>query len=161
LPGLAWACLVFANQAGVQAVGSSRQQQVLFVCTGNHYRSRFAEALFNQKAQKGKLSWRAISRGLNLVPSQHGISSLARRELVQRGVSSELWKGEPKALTEEDLEKSDWIILMDEAEHRPMLEKQFPRRADRKIHYWHIGDTGEMNPGKACREMTRDVEELL
>jgi len=79
-----------------------------------------------------------------LVPSQQGISSLAQRELIQRGVPEELWKGTPKALTRQDLEKSDYIVLMDEAEHRPMLDKQFPVRNDRKIHYWHIDETGTM-----------------
>ena len=69
--------------------------------------------------------------------------------------------GEPKALTKEDLEKSDYIVLMDEAEHRPMLDKQFPVRNDRKIHYWHIGETGEMKPATTCHAMAREVEELL
>jgi hypothetical protein len=42
-----------------------------------------------------------------------------------------------------------------------MLEKEFPIRDDRKIHYWHIGDTGKMSPSKACQAMSKDIEELL
>ena len=161
LHGLVCGCVVFSINAGVPEVNLSPKKQVLFVCTGNHYRSRFAAALFNQKVRDAHLPWRAISRGLNLMPSQLGISSLARRELIKRGVSAELCKGEPKALTEEDLENSDCIVLMNESEHRPMLEKQFPMYDDHKIHYWHIGDTGKVNPLKACQEMTQDVEELV
>ena len=37
---------------------------VLFLCTGNYYRSRFAEILFNHLAGQSKLAWRADSRGL-------------------------------------------------------------------------------------------------
>src|SRR5271169_3864635 len=41
-----------------------KQQAVLFLCTGNYYRSRFAEILFNSVAGKMGLPWRASSRGL-------------------------------------------------------------------------------------------------
>jgi protein-tyrosine-phosphatase len=76
-------------------------------------------------------------------------------------VPQDLWAGVPQSLTAEDLIKSDCIVLMDETEHRPMLEKQFPVRDDRKIHYWHIGESGRMKPSQACQEMSGDVGELL
>src|SRR5581483_539337 len=97
LPGLLFACVAFSSNAGVAETNLPAAKQVLFVCTGNYYRSRFAEAFFNQKACEARLAWRAVSRGLRLVPSQHGISSLARRELNERGVSPELSQGAPKA----------------------------------------------------------------
>ena len=37
-------------------------QTVLFLCTGNYYRSRFAEELFNHRAARDGLSWVAQSR---------------------------------------------------------------------------------------------------
>ena len=37
---------------------------VLFLCTGNYYRSRFAEIVFNHFASSRSLDWRADSRGL-------------------------------------------------------------------------------------------------
>jgi protein-tyrosine-phosphatase len=43
------------------------EKTVLFLCTGNYYRSRFAEVLFNSVAGKLGLSWVASSRGLALV----------------------------------------------------------------------------------------------
>ena len=153
--------IAFSIKADVQTTNLPPQKQVLFVCTGNYYRSRIAEALFNQKAGEAHPGWRAISRGLQLVSSQHGISSLARRELLKRGVPPTSFKNEPKALTKEDLEKSDYVVLMDEAEHRPMLEKQFPTRDDRKIHYWHIGENSQMSAAKACQAMSKEIEELL
>ncbi len=159
--GLLFACANFSINAGVEEANLPVRKQVLFVCTGNYYRSRFAEALFNQKAREAHLDWKAVSRGLHLITSQHGISSLARRELSKRGVAQEFCEGTPKPLVKDDLEKSGYIVLMDEAEHRPMLEKQFPMRDDRKIHYWHIGDIGKMNPSKACQAMSKEIEELL
>ena len=37
---------------------------VVFICTGNFYRSRFSEYLFNALAKQQGLYWRATSRGL-------------------------------------------------------------------------------------------------
>ena len=161
LEALLCGCVAFSINGGVPETKRPAQKQVLFICTGNHYRSRFAEALFNQKVRQAQLDWRALSRGLRLVPSQQGISPIAQRELTRRGVPLELCQGAPKALTKEDLEQSDYIVLLDEAEHRSMLEKQFPARDDRKVHYWHIGESGKMNPAKACQAMSSHIEELL
>ncbi|MGZ4962762.1 MAG: arsenate-mycothiol transferase ArsC [Limisphaerales bacterium] len=140
---------------------SSSPKQILFVCTGNFYRSRFAEVLFNQKASASRVHWKATSRGLALVRSQHGISPIALRELTRRGVPMGLCKGPPKTLTQEDLEQSDYIILMNEAEHRVMFEKQFPNYGERNVHYWHIRDSGSMNATQACQQMTKQIDELL
>ena len=39
---------------------------VLFLCTGNYYRSRFAAILFNHLARERSLPWSASSRGLKI-----------------------------------------------------------------------------------------------
>ena len=161
LAGLLCASVAFSLNGEIPAAKRPSQKQVLFVCTGNHYRSRFAEVLFNEKAGQAHLDWRAVSRGLRLVPSQHGMSPLAQQELTRRGVPLELPQSAPKALTREDLEQSAYIVLMDEAEHRPLLEKQFPARDAGKVHYWHIAESGKMKPAKACEAMSRQIDELL
>src|SRR6267142_6368663 len=51
---------------------SSRMKTVLFLCTGNYYRSRYAEILFNWKAQQHGLTWKADSRGLDPDPLNPG-----------------------------------------------------------------------------------------
>jgi protein-tyrosine phosphatase len=135
-------------------------KQILFVCTGNFYRSRFAEALFNEKASQTNQSWKAISRGLALVDSQQGISPFALRELESRGVPAKFCKGTPKAITQKDLDKSDYIILMNETEHRRMFEKQFPKFDENKIHYWHIPD-GSGSCSQTCKLMSKNVDQLL
>lgn len=47
---------------------------VLFLCTGNYYRSRFAEYLFNHLAEQQTLEWRAESLGF--APSQRSAARL-------------------------------------------------------------------------------------
>lgn len=139
---------------------SKSTKQILFVCTGNFYRSRFAEALFNEKAVQTNSSWKAISRGLALVSSQQGISPFALHELESRGVPGKFCKGTPRAITQKDLDKSDYIILMNEAEHRAMFKKEFPKFDENKIHYWHIPD-GSGSCTEACQLMSKNVDQLL
>ncbi|MFX7063749.1 hypothetical protein ABTH87_19020, partial [Acinetobacter baumannii] len=38
-------------------------KKILFLCTGNYYRSRYAEEIFNHAARRKGLRWRAFSRG--------------------------------------------------------------------------------------------------
>ena len=50
---------------------------VLFICTGNYYRIRFAEILFNHVAGKFGMSWQASSRGLALERGTANIGPMA------------------------------------------------------------------------------------
>jgi protein-tyrosine phosphatase len=47
-------------------------QTVLFLCTGNYYRSRLAEVYFNALAPGWRLRWRADSRALRLNSANPG-----------------------------------------------------------------------------------------
>ena len=53
------------------------EKTVLFLCTGNYYRSRFAEILFNSVAGKMGLQWRASSRGLALERGINNVGPMA------------------------------------------------------------------------------------
>jgi protein-tyrosine phosphatase len=154
-------CVVVALAVIDPATAFAKPKQVTFVCTGNYYRSRFAEALFNQKAHAANLNWHASSRGLNLVPWQLGISHYTKEELLKRGVSKDFWSSTPKKLTRGDITASDCIILMDETEHRRVFEKNFPQSDDSKIQYWHIPDSGQLKPALACARMSTEIDQLL
>ena len=52
-------------------------RSVLFLCTGNYYRSRFAEIVFNSVAERMGLPWRASSRGLALGRGVNNVGPMA------------------------------------------------------------------------------------
>src|SRR5882672_7763414 len=118
-----------------------KPKTVLFLCTGNYYRSRFAEVLFNSVADKMGLTWRASSRGLALergVNNVGPISLQARKALEALGVrDTAQYSRMPMAVTLEDFETADRIIALKEAEHLPLMQERFPAWAD-KIAYWHM-----------------------
>ena len=114
---------------------------VLFLCSGNYYRSRFAEYLFNRLAENGHLPWRAASRGLTvgLAGNIGPISPLAVDGLKLRNIRLNGDVRLPQQVVEAELAHADLVVAVKEAEHRPAMDKLFPRWADR-IHYWHIDD---------------------
>ncbi len=135
--------------------------QVLFVCTGNYYRSRFAELLFNARAAQAGLPWTATSRGFVLAPQNVGpISPLTLAELASRGcpVPGELRF--PLLLQQTDLAAADLVVALKEAEHRPWFERQFPEWAER-VAYWHIHDVDGTPATEACAQIARRVEHLM
>lgn len=116
---------------------------LLFLCTGNYYRSRFAEVLFNAMAEKRNLPWEAVSRGLALERGIHNVGPMAGsaiRTLERLGVAApEAIARMPASVLLADFEAAERVIALKEAEHRPLMRERFPTWADR-IDYWHIDD---------------------
>lgn len=134
---------------------------VLFLCTGNFYRSRFAEAVFNHAAEAAHIPWRASSRGLatHMAPdaplSPHTIAALA-----ERGICVHHTAIDKKQATTEDLAAANLIIALRDAEHRPLLQRDFPEFAD-KVRYWDIADVDELGPERALPATEKLVRALL
>src|SRR5213082_427252 len=110
-------------------MGQRVQKAVLFLCTGNYYRSRFAEVLFNSVAEKMGLPWRASSRGLALERGVNNVGPMAVaavNALEARGLRgiADLARL-PAQVTADDFEGADWIVALKEAEHLPLLQR-FP-----------------------------------
>ena len=135
---------------------------ILFICTGNYYRSRFAEALFNHHAQLRELSWRAISRGLAIerVIEINKLSRFTFAAMLQRGIKRHHTSADLNALTSLDLIDADLAIAMCEAEHRPMMIEKYPLWVDHVI-YWHVRDLPDCQPCEAIPEIERQVFLLL
>lgn len=138
--------------------------RVLFLCTGNYYRSRFAESLFNWRAGQLGLSWTAESRGLgidmegvfNVGPiSQHVLDALR-----SRGIPIESEPRFPVAVTAADLSRSDLIIALKEAEHRRLLEPHVPD-GQGNVEYWHIHDLDCATAETALPQIEAHVEALV
>jgi protein-tyrosine phosphatase len=138
-------------------------RQVLFLCTGNYYRSRFAEHLFNALAEREGLDWRAISRGLAVergIYNVGAISSAAIQGLAGRGIAVPADERCPQQATAADFAASDKIVALDEVEHRRLVEKRFLAWAA-AVEYWSIHDLDLAGPEQAMAQMERRVRELL
>jgi protein-tyrosine phosphatase len=116
------------------------EKKLLFICTGNYYRSRYAEIFFNEWVGQHDLPWRATSRGLRFSGNNIGHISpyvLQRLDDINPALQGDFRS--PIILQESDLQSADLIIAMKESEHKPMMEAMFPMWHD-WIAYWDIDD---------------------
>jgi protein-tyrosine phosphatase len=137
---------------------------VVFVCTGNYYRSRFSEYLFNALAKEGGLHWRATSRGLKawMAANEGPISEFAVHRLTAMGIPFD-GKRFPIQLSTVDFEDADLVVAVKKAEHHPMMIEKFPDWAER-ITYWHIDDVDCATADEAlpiCESCVRHLVQTL
>lgn len=136
-------------------------KNVLFLCSGNYYRSRFAEHFFNARAEATGLPWRATSRGFFLHEGNVGpISVHARRGLEARGVMLGPEIRFPLVVTEQDFESAHHIVAVKEAEHRPKMEAQFPHWTSH-VEFWKIDDIDCAEPEVALSHLEEAVHDLM
>jgi protein-tyrosine phosphatase len=137
-------------------------KNVLFLCTGNYYRSRFAEILFNHLAAERKLDWRADSRGLAIEMNRKNagaISHFTIEKLQTLGIEISAPRL-PQKVSVEDLERADLTVAMYDAEHRPMVFERLPAWIDR-VEFWQVPDVDFVPPSVALPEIERQVESLI
>jgi protein-tyrosine-phosphatase len=126
-----------------------KQKSILFLCTGNYYRSRFAEILFNSVASKMGLPWQASSRGLALERGVNNVGSMAAAAIKALETlkirDAERCGRLPAQVTVDDLEQADAIIAVKHAEHLPLLQERFPAFAA-KAEFWDVEDAPGAQP---------------
>lgn len=146
------------------AAGNSAAREtaeVLFLCSGNYYRSRHAEIYFNWLAERHGAAVRATSRGLalsecNVGPlSAHTAARLAELAIVTRAVERF-----PVTVRDEDFAAARHVIAVKAAEHRPMIAAGFPQRLA-EVEFWEIHDRDCAPPSIALPQLESKVEELL
>lgn len=136
-------------------------KRLLFLCTGNYYRSRYAEILFNHRATERGLAWRAESRGFAPDPLNPGPLSRASQAALKRAsILVDDYLRMPIQVTEADFLAADHVIAVKEAEHRPMMSQAFPALIDR-VEFWHVHDLDCCGPEEALPHLEREVTALL
>lgn len=114
--------------------------RIHFVCSGNIYRSRLAEAYCNSRCVPGlEISSSGIVAGLNqLVPiSPYAADVLARYGLLSHAAAH--WQRTSRGLVQE----SDVLVCM-EPIHRRFCAKWIEGR--QRIEVWDIEDVGPISP---------------
>ncbi len=130
---------------------------VLFLCTGNYYRSRFAEELFNFLAPAECPGWIAVSRGIAVDLGSKNVGPIATataKALQERGLNFDAQRARtPLQLKIADLESANHIVALKYAEHFPLMGERFPSWVSRReppcIEYWHVHDVDGMTPEEA------------
>jgi protein-tyrosine-phosphatase len=144
-------------------MNQTQDKTVLFLCTGNYYRSRFAEILFNHVTRERGMKWRAESRGLDLKIGTRNVGPLsvhARNACAIRGLSLPEPLRMPLAACEEDFASAQLVIALKEAEHRRYLARLFPQWQDR-VRYWHVHDLDAASADVAMAGLERHVRALV
>lgn len=136
-------------------------KRVLFLCSGNYYRSRFAEIFFNWHAEYCGLHWRAESRGLALDERNPGpMSRHTSARLAAAGIPWSEYLRAPIAVTVADFAAADRIIAVKAAEHQRLVEAKFPAWRD-VVEYWHVHDLDCATPSQTFAQLEQDLGQLL
>ena len=123
---------------------------VLFLCTGNYFRSRFSELWFNhQIALQGRRDdVHAVSAGLNVTADSGNVGAIAQEAqaaLHHRGVAvNPTQLAMPRQVSRHDVEQADVVVAVDADAHRPMVQELFPD-LEAKIRFWRVKDLDEVD----------------
>ncbi|MDP0499738.1 MAG: low molecular weight phosphatase family protein [Verrucomicrobiota bacterium JB022] len=141
-------------------------QTLLFLCTGNYYRSRLAEELFNHYAVEKNLDWRADSAGLShdfeglKAVNLHKMSTRTVAYLQERGLPIQGRERLPREITPQDLEKAARIIALDDDEHPPLVALR-PWLEETEIEYWDVRDLDRETAEVATAAIDQKVQALV
>lgn len=135
--------------------------QILFVCTGNFYRSRYAEAYFNHLARQKNLPWIAFSRGLatHLAPSGM-LSPHTGVRMKRKGIALIHTGTIPAQISAGDCDRARLIVALKQSEHETLARQLLPGHADR-FQFWDVSDVDETPPDLALLAIERKVAKLI
>jgi protein-tyrosine phosphatase len=135
-------------------------RRVLFICTGNYYRSRYAEIYFNARVPV-ESGYSAASCGFRLSPHNTGkiAPCVLDRLRSQQIVGADQLRA-PRQLYVEELTETDRVIVLDETEHRSYVEQYLPTWRTR-VTYWHVPDANDMPVEHALQLIEMEVDALL
>ncbi len=139
-------------------------KQIHFVCYGNVYRSRMAEAYFNSRQIS---DWTASSSGVHAAEMEIAIAPSAVEVLTENGIfryASPMWTRS----TKEMLETADVVVFLHNIVYEKCLDELAP--ALQKFYVWSVEDAYpsmmtkeqvEIAAHKAFSEIVDNVNKLL
>ena len=141
----------------------NKTNRVLFLCTGNYYRSRYAEEIFNHQAGRDGLGWHAFSRAVaeKLFPENVGpMSPYTLNALQAKGIAPGGASRDPVLCTNDDFAQAALVVALKDSEHRPMIERRFAGVAHR-VEYWNVDDIEFLDPPTALGKIDDLVGRLI
>ena len=132
---------------------------VLFLCTGNYYRSRFAEAYFRHLASERGLEWDADSSGLRPDPRNLGNLSV-HTALECRRLSVAVDARPARVTSASDFRAASHVVAVKESEHRPLMRELFPDW-EARVEYWEVHDLDIATPERTLAHLRTEVERLV
>ncbi len=132
---------------------NKKYKSILFVCTGNAFRSPVAEALFKKMVGGTNIDSAGTQPALFIAQSA--------KRLLEDESALKYMKDNPEGITDKKLEMYDVIVAMED-EHRQEILKQNPL-LNNKIVVWDIEDPIYLPPGhgkKVLENIKRKVLEL-
>ena len=145
------------------SVANGHSRTVLFLCTGNYYRSRHAEVMFDHHARAAGLPWRAASRGLAVELGVNNVGPMSKAtaaRLAALGIPHEPYVRHPIPVAEDDLKAAHLVVALKEAEHRPLMTERWPGWVER-VDYWAVHDLDAATPEEALPEIEQLVHHLV
>jgi protein-tyrosine phosphatase len=153
----------FGAQGEMNSVKVREVRTVLFLCTGNYYRSRFAEELFNHRAHRAGLGWIVQSRGL-LSSAERTILGRfpCSRSKVSKTAAWSLWppsvgRGNVISLTWKLPQRSSLYMSLSIG---PVIRERLSAWENR-VEYWQVADVEMVQPRIALSVLDRQIECLL
>jgi protein-tyrosine phosphatase len=140
----------------------AKMKQILFLCTGNYYRSRFAEYFFNSLASKQGLDWQADSRALAIERGVNNIGAMSKyavEALAIRGISVPEEERFPQGVQNGDFQTADIVIALDQSEHLPLIRERFPQWMN-TIEYWLVHDIDQTSATEALGQIEKHILHL-
>jgi len=131
-------------------------RRILFLCSGNYYRSRYAELVFNRGRRN--LDWWADSAGLAETFHPGNLGPISPYVLARLGPLPEPIRF-PRHAQPADF-TAERIIALKASEHQPMLAARYPAFLP-QVEFWNIHDTDVARPQITLDALDRAIEALL
>lgn len=129
--------------------------RIHFVCTGNAFRSRLAEAYLNSKNLP---NLKASSSGVKPAPDKNGVISWYAQRILQYGLLLPYTGNSWKQTTNKILEKADLIIIFGKKNYQ-WCKKNLDF-GSKKYQIWEILDLSDLGFTSKNRNLTDDLKRI-